>query len=167
MYTLSLKQTNTKENVFFGDNPNNEVHLKKFFNFIYKKNKHLFSSYYSEVTREVDANGYFVHHKKIGYFNTEQDAREYFNIFSNYRKEIRILSREWNQQRRILSTAEITNCFDIKRPIILLDCLQRVCERYGGQCHDSGCSTVYFVEQFKINILNKNLVSPPGLEPGI
>lgn len=166
MYTLSLKQTNIKENVFFGDNPNNRTALRKFFNLLYRRNKHLFvGEYYTTSLREIDKDGYFVAHNVIGYFNTEQDAREYFNIFNNARKEIRILSREWNQQRRILSTAEIVSCYNTNYRITVLDCLQKVCERFGGKCHESGCSTVHFVEQFKHQIENKELVGLVGIEP--
>ncbi len=164
MYTLSIKQINTEEDVFFGDNPNNRILLTKFENLLHRRNQHLFADYCVNKTREVNQDGHFVFHRKIGNFKTQQDAKEYFNIYTDSRKEIRILSREWNQNRRVLSTAEI-NVVGTDTKIVLLDCLKSVCERFGGQCSTSGCSTVHFVEQFKLYNLSTKLVGLVGLEP--
>jgi hypothetical protein len=148
MYILSIRQTNIKEDVFFADNPDNATLSRKFNDLLYEQNKELFHSYQIRVLREVDENGHFVYHRQIGYFNTAQNARDYFNIHTNSNEKIRLLSREWNQSRNILSAAEIVD-LDTNSKTLLLDCLQKVCERFGGQCSTSGCSTVHFVERFK------------------
>jgi hypothetical protein len=148
MYILSIKQTNLKEDVFFADEPNNAISAKKFNNLLYEQHKELFDSYQIQVSREIDKNGHFVFHRQVGYFKTAQNARDYFNIHTNSAHEIRQSMRTWNQDRNILSSAEIVD-LDNNSKTLLLDCLQKVCERFGGQCSTSGCSTVHFVERFK------------------
>ena len=148
MFILSTKQINTKQNLFFGDVADKEQsHIFK--NKLINKNKYYFTNLINETTREKDEENNFVFHTKLGYFKTIELARDYFNQQTDSTDLIRLASREWNQKNQILSKAEI---IDVKtgKTLQILNCLENVCERFGGTCDEhNGCSTVTFAKEYK------------------
>lgn len=147
MFILSTKQINTKEDLFFGDVADKEK-LRQFKEHLFNTNKSYFYRLSVEITKERDEYNNFVFHTKLGLFKTLNQARDYFNQMTDSEEPIRLQSREWNQQHQILSKAEIINLYDNSRTS-LLDCVENVCERFGGKCDENnGCSTVTFAKEY-------------------
>jgi len=148
MFILSMKQINTKEDLFFGDSADKRQ-LRQFKDYLFNANEDLFFRYEQEMTRERDEDNNFVFHTKLGVFKTLQNARDYFKQMTDSQESIRLASRAWNQQHQILSKTEIIDLSDNSKTM-LLDCLENVCERFGGKCNEeTGCSTVPFARAYK------------------
>ena len=147
MFILSMKQINTREDFFFGDTADKQK-LMQFQTNLMALNHHYFVSNYVEVSKERDEHNNFVFHKKQGVFKTLNYAREYFNQLTDSQDPIRLESRAWNQQHQILSKTVIIDLSN-NEETSLLDCLENVCERFGGKCNEeTGCSTVPFANQY-------------------
>jgi hypothetical protein len=148
MFILSMKQINTKEDLFFGDVADKEQ-LRKFKEHLFNVNKDLFFRYQQEITKERDEDNNFILHTKLGIFKTLQNARDYFNQMTDSQESIRLESRAWNQQHQILSKTEIIDLSNNSKTM-LLNCVENVCERFGGKCNEeTGCSTVPFAREYK------------------
>lgn len=134
--------------MFFGDIADKQQ-LHFFRHKLISKNNSYFQELFSEITREIDEEHNFVLHTKLGYFKTVELARDYFNQQTDSTDPIRLASREWNQQNQILSKAEI---IDVRtgKPLQILNCLENICERFGGTCDEqNGCSTVTFAKEYQ------------------
>ena len=143
-----MKQINTKEDSFFGDYAEHQKILS-FNENLFTANKNYFFKYQQQIAREIDEENNFVFHTKLGIFKTLNQARDYFNQMTDSQEPIRLESREWNQQNQILSKAVIINLYN-NEITSLLDCLENVCERFGGVCNETnGCSTVPFAKEYK------------------
>jgi hypothetical protein len=142
-----MKQINIKEDFFFGDVADKEKFMQFQTNLI-ALNQHYFLSNCIEVSKERDEHDNFVFHKKQGVFKTLNYARDYFNQLTDSPDPVRLESRAWNQQHQILSKAVIIDLSN-NEEISLLNCLENVCERFGGKCNEeTGCSTVPFANQY-------------------
>jgi hypothetical protein len=149
MFILSTKQINTKQDFFFGDVEDKQK-SRQFREHLFNLNKHYFHKYEYSTTKEHDEYNNFVSHTKFGLFKTADQARDYFNQMTNSQEPIRLEARAWNQENKILSKAVIINLSD-NSTINLLDCVENVCERFGGKCHENnGCSTVSFAKEYKL-----------------
>ena len=134
--------------MFFGDVADKQQ-LQFFKHKLISKNTSYFQEVFNEVTREKDEENNFVLHTKLGYFKTVELARDYFNQQTDSTDLIRLASREWNQKNQILSKAEIIDV-QTGKTLQILNCLENVCERFGGTCDEhNGCSTVTFAKEYQ------------------
>lgn len=165
MYILSMKQINTKEDLFFSDvaSPEQREAMKQFNQFLYETHKSSFYTRKTETYKERDEHGNYVFTVKVSIFKTIEQARKYFNSSINSLEPIRLQTRDWNQAHKILTKVEIINNIDGTISKQLSNCLENTCERFGGKCDENnGCSTVTFAKEYKSKIFPIKVISVSG-----
>ena len=151
MYILLQKQINTQEDLFFSDAVDHadKLKIKQFNELLHSEHKNSFFRHQISSYKSKDEYGNFVYNVETSIFKTVEQARAYFNALTNSQEEIRLKTRDWNQQHKILTNVEILNITDRKSVKELSNCLTNTCERFGGKCNEeTGCSTVPFAKEY-------------------